>query len=100
MTGSICISPLCAQRPEKLPSIGLRVPTSGADGPNAAALSLWGFAVEHNDQAAFIAATGVPLLNDSTWGKADLDLAGRATGYSTSGYNQTWKVKIILLAAY
>jgi iron complex outermembrane receptor protein len=36
--------------------------------------------------------TGVPLLDDATWGKANLDLAGRATGYSTSGYNQTWKV--------
>jgi iron complex outermembrane receptor protein len=38
---------------------------------------------------------GVPLLNDTTWGKADLDLAGRATGYSTSGYVQTWKVGVV-----
>jgi iron complex outermembrane recepter protein len=33
----------------------------------------------------------VPLLKDSTWGVADLDLAGRATGYSASGYVNTWK---------
>jgi outer membrane receptor protein involved in Fe transport len=35
---------------------------------------------------------GVPLLNDMDLGKVDLNLAGRATGYSTSGYVQTWKV--------
>lgn len=33
----------------------------------------------------------VPVINDTTWGKADLNLAGRATGYSTSGYVSTWK---------
>jgi iron complex outermembrane receptor protein len=36
--------------------------------------------------------TVVPLLNDPTWGVADLDLAGRATGYSASGQIETWKV--------
>ncbi len=35
---------------------------------------------------------GVPLINDTAWGKADLNVAGRATGYSTSGYVSTWKV--------
>jgi hypothetical protein len=35
---------------------------------------------------------GVPLWANEDWGKADLDLAGRATDYSTSGYVQTWKV--------
>lgn len=35
---------------------------------------------------------GLPIINDGTWGKADLNLAGRATGYSTSGYVQTWKM--------
>jgi outer membrane receptor protein involved in Fe transport len=34
---------------------------------------------------------GVPLLNDKDWGKVDVNLAGRATGYSTSGYVNTWK---------
>jgi len=37
---------------------------------------------------------GVPLLNDDQWGKANLDLAGRATDYSTSGYVSTWKVGV------
>ncbi len=36
----------------------------------------------------------VPLVNNVSLGKADLDLAGRATGYSTSGYVQTWKAGI------
>ena len=35
---------------------------------------------------------GIPLINDIAWGKADLNLAGRATDYSTSGYVSTWKV--------
>ncbi len=34
----------------------------------------------------------VPLVNNTDWGKADLNVAGRATDYSTSGYVQTWKV--------
>ena len=34
----------------------------------------------------------VPLLNDKTVGQADLDLAGRAMSYSTSGQVETWKV--------
>ena len=36
--------------------------------------------------------TGVPLIKDDEWGTANLDLAGRATEYSTSGYVSTWKV--------
>jgi iron complex outermembrane receptor protein len=35
---------------------------------------------------------GVPLLNDSFWGKADLDIAGRHARYSTAGDANTWKV--------
>jgi outer membrane receptor protein involved in Fe transport len=35
---------------------------------------------------------GVPLLNDSFWGKADLDVAGRHARYSTAGDANTWKV--------
>lgn len=36
--------------------------------------------------------TVIPLLNDPTWGSADLDLAGRATVYSASGQIETWKM--------
>jgi iron complex outermembrane receptor protein len=35
---------------------------------------------------------GVPLINDSFWGKADLDLGGRHARYSTAGDANTWKV--------
>ncbi|HEU4548562.1 MAG TPA: TonB-dependent receptor [Rhizomicrobium sp.] len=35
---------------------------------------------------------GIPLINDSTWGKADLDLAGRFERYSTAGDIVAWKV--------
>jgi hypothetical protein len=35
---------------------------------------------------------GVPLLNDSFWGKMDLDLGGRHARYSTAGDANTWKV--------
>ena len=38
---------------------------------------------------------GVPLLNDSFWGKADLDVAGRHARYSTAGDANTWKVGLI-----
>jgi outer membrane receptor protein involved in Fe transport len=35
---------------------------------------------------------GVPVLNDSFWGKADLDIAGRHARYSTAGDANTWKL--------
>lgn len=35
---------------------------------------------------------GIPLLNDIQWGKVDLDVGGRGTQYSTSGFVDTWKV--------
>jgi len=38
--------------------------------------------------------TLVPLLKDQTWGEVNLSLAGRATGYSTSGYVNTWKAGV------
>jgi len=36
--------------------------------------------------------TLVPLLKNQQFGEVNLSLAGRATGYSTSGYVNTWKV--------
>jgi len=36
--------------------------------------------------------SNVPLLNDQEWGRINLDLAGRETVYSTSGWVSTWKV--------
>ena len=37
---------------------------------------------------------GVPLLNDSFWGKADLEVAGRHARYSTAGDANTWKAGV------
>jgi hypothetical protein len=37
---------------------------------------------------------GVPLINNSFWGKADLQLAGRHARYSTAGDANTWKVGV------
>lgn len=34
----------------------------------------------------------IPLLKDPEWGEIDFNPGGRATGYSTSGYVNTWKV--------
>ena len=36
--------------------------------------------------------TGIPLFDSLSFGKADLDLAGRVEGYSTAGQVNTWKV--------
>jgi outer membrane receptor protein involved in Fe transport len=38
------------------------------------------------------AEVGLPLINDATFGKADLDLAGRFERYSTAGDIMAWKV--------
>ena len=38
---------------------------------------------------------GVPLLNDSFWGKMDADIAGRHARYSTAGDANTWKVGLV-----
>ncbi|HEX4273681.1 MAG TPA: TonB-dependent receptor [Rhizomicrobium sp.] len=45
----------------------------------------------YNVKEAFL-EVGVPLLDSTDWGKADLDVAGRAARYSTSGDAMTWKV--------
>ena len=57
----------------------------------------WRRAQYHNGAGNYhvsegFAEFGVPLLNDTSFGKVDLSLAGRATWYSTAGYVNTWKV--------
>jgi outer membrane receptor protein involved in Fe transport len=57
----------------------------------------WGFANYHNGSGNYHVAEGfveigVPLFGSPQWGKADLDISGRATSYSTSGNVETWKV--------
>jgi hypothetical protein len=71
--------------------------TYPADGVNDPAGSNWFVGNFHNGSGNYhvsegFVELGVPLLNDNMWGKVDANLAGRATGYSTSGYVNTWKV--------
>jgi iron complex outermembrane receptor protein len=70
-------------------------------GPNVQPLlstagSNWVFGNFHNGNGNYHVVEGfletdIPVLNDVTWGHADFDIAGRATGYSASGYVNTWK---------
>jgi iron complex outermembrane receptor protein len=51
----------------------------------------------HNGRGTFhvnevFLEVGIPLLNDTFWGKMDLDIAGRHARYSTAGDANTWKV--------
>jgi len=53
----------------------------------------------HNGRGTFhvnevFLQVGVPLLNDTFWGKADLELDGRHARYSTAGDANTWKVGV------
>lgn len=73
-------------------------------GPNVQPLlstagSNWVFGNFHNGGGNYHVTEGflevvVPLVNDDSWGHADLDVAGRATGYSASGYVNTWKAGV------
>ena len=65
--------------------------TTATDGNN------WNAGNYHNGRGNYHVSevyleTGVPLIDDATWGKADLDLAGRFEAYSPSGDFTTWKV--------
>ncbi|HWU54269.1 MAG TPA: TonB-dependent receptor, partial [Rhizomicrobium sp.] len=60
-------------------------------------LGAWNAGNYHNGVGTFhvnevFLELGVPILNDSFWGKADLSLAGRHARYSTAGDANTWKV--------
>ena len=60
-------------------------------------LGAWNAGDYHDGQGTYhvnevFVEFGVPILNDSFWGKADLDVAGRHARYSTAGDANTWKV--------
>ncbi len=62
-------------------------------------LGAWNAGNYHDGQGTYhvneaFVEFGVPLLNDSFWGKADLDVAGRHARYSTAGDANTWKVGV------
>ena len=51
----------------------------------------------HNGRGTFhvnevFLQVGVPIINDSFWGKADVEIDGRHARYSTAGDANTWKV--------
>jgi len=57
----------------------------------------WNAGNYHNGRGTFhvnevFLEAGIPLLDDSFWGKADLTIAGRHARYSTAGDANTWKV--------
>jgi iron complex outermembrane recepter protein len=63
-------------------------------------LGAWNAGNYHDGQGTYhvneaFLEVGVPLLNDSFWGKADLDIGGRHARYSTAGDANTWKVGIV-----
>jgi outer membrane receptor protein involved in Fe transport len=70
---------------------------SNCGDPLEAANTNWNSANFFNGLGSYNVAEGfvefvVPLLNDVELGNVNLDLGGRATGYSTSGYVNTWKL--------
>jgi iron complex outermembrane receptor protein len=66
-------------------------PVTGTGGNNWYAGNFHDGHGNYHETEGFV-EVGVPLINNSTWGKADLDVAGRMTGYNTSGQVMTWKV--------
>jgi iron complex outermembrane recepter protein len=62
-------------------------------------LGAWNAGNYHDGQGTYhvneaFVEFGVPLINDTFWGKADLDVAGRHARYSTAGDANTWKVGV------
>jgi iron complex outermembrane receptor protein len=89
ITGS---TPATAAEPCTDPFVDCGQSTNGS-------LGAWNAGNYHNGEGTFhvnevFVEVGVPLLNDSFWGKADLDIAGRHARYSTAGDANTWKVGV------
>jgi iron complex outermembrane receptor protein len=62
-------------------------------------LGAWNAGNFHNGRGTYhvneaFLEVGIPLINDTFWGKADLDIAGRHARYSTAGDANTWKVGV------
>jgi hypothetical protein len=65
--------------------------------PGLGSLGAWNAGNYHNGNGTFhvnevFLELGVPILDDTFWGRADLSLAGRHARYSTAGDANTWKV--------
>lgn len=65
-------------------------PVLATNGNNYYAGSFFDGSGNYHVREAF-AEVGIPILNDTDWGKLDVDLAGRFAQYSTAGDAATWK---------
>jgi outer membrane receptor protein involved in Fe transport len=88
--GVTASTPATANEPCTDPFIDCGLTTQGS-------LGAWNAGNYHDGGGTFhvneaFVELGIPLLNDSFWGKMDLDLGGRHARYSTSGDANTWKV--------
>jgi len=95
--GITASTPATINMPCTDPFIDCGLTTFGGVGPNGNGLGAWNAGNYHNGRGTFhvnevFVELGIPLLNDSFWGKMDLDLGGRHARYSTAGDANTWKV--------
>jgi outer membrane receptor protein involved in Fe transport len=90
-------TPATVNMPCTDPFIDCGLTTFGGTPGNSSGLGAWNAGNYHNGRGTYhvnevFVEVGIPLLNDSFWGKMDLDLGGRHARYSTAGDANTWKV--------
>jgi outer membrane receptor protein involved in Fe transport len=95
--GITASTPATINMPCTDPFVDCGLTTFGGVGPNGNGLGAWNAGNYHNGRGTFhvnevFLELGIPLLNDTFWGKMDLDLGGRHARYSTAGDANTWKV--------
>ncbi len=95
--GITASTPATINMPCTDPFIDCGLTTFGGVGPSGNGLGAWNAGNYHNGRGTFhvnevFVELGIPLLNDTFWGKMDLDLGGRHARYSTAGDANTWKV--------
>jgi len=81
------------------PFVDCGLTTFGGVPGQGSGLGAWNAGNYHNGRGTFhvnevFLELGIPLLDDSFWGKMDLSLGGRHARYSTAGDANTWKVGI------
>jgi iron complex outermembrane receptor protein len=83
-----------------LPTIGTNNPLLSPSGNNWQTGNFRAAPAATYHVAEAFAETVIPLVKDDVIGVADLNLAGRATEYSSAGYVSTWKVGITYAPAF
>jgi len=79
------------------PFIDCGLTTFGGVPGQGSGLGAWNAGNYHNGRGTYhvnevFLELGIPIINDSFWGKMDLDIGGRHARYSTAGDANTWKV--------